>query len=266
MKIIEHILTEEEKFILENKFVLSKNSSKINFETFTSHLISRYTGNPFDFRVQPKNPEYSIELVWNKDLEQTALMRFFADYKFSLSNSKMKGFKIFNGDVNRVDINNESAILKLARNRGQLNVIQMLMRNNEDGFNFKQINNDGDSIHTLALETITKDMNAPQNISHLDMKIFDLIKKVDLIRSLLENWIEEIKGKNEELDNKVYKVGKSTIDLMVEKIKEREETLQNKYNFGMLFEDLNYSDKLLLSQKLKEDLPHKRNLNKRSKI
>ncbi len=98
------------------------------------------------------------------------------------------------------------------------------------------------------------------------MKIFDLIKKVDLIRSLLENWIEEIKGTNEELDNKVYKVGKSTIDLMVEKIKEREETLQKKYNFEMLFQDLNYSDKLLLSQKLKEDLTQRNNVNKRVKI
>ncbi len=266
MKIVEHILTQEEKFILENKFILSKNSSKINFETFTAELISRYTGVVFDFRLQPKEPNYSIDLIWDKSLNQTALMRFFGDYKFSLSNSKMKGFKIFNGDLNRVDINEESAILKFARNRGQLNLLKMFFNNNEDNFNFKQINKKDESVHSIGLETVIKDIQSPADLSRLDMKIFDLVNKVDVIRAILKNWIEEIKGVNTTLDNKVYQNGKCAIDLMMNKIKMHQEVHQQKYNFEMLISDLSYSDKLLLSHKLKEELSQKNGENKRSKI
>lgn len=267
MKKIEHILTDEEKVILENKFIYNKYTSRINFEEFTSNLISKYTENPFNISRQPRVPEHSINLIWDKELSQTAMMHFFSNKSFSLSNSKMKGFRIFNGDINVLDIYEENAIMKLARNRSQINLIKMFLRNNEDGFNFKQISKNKESIHSVALETVIRDVTSEnRNFLQNDLGILDFINKVDLVEMVVKNWVIDLKGTNPDLDNKIFNLSENTIIVIRNALKDREEKHNKKYNFSMLFESLNNTEKFLLSYKLQGELKINLIVNKKIKI
>lgn len=267
MKNIIYQLNNTEKHIIENQFIYNGLGSKNNFELFATQLINNYSNTNFSFKDQPREKDYSIDLMWNEETQETAFMNVFSNKKFKPSNSKMKSFLIFNGDINRVDVNDENAFMKLSRNINQINTISMYLNNNDDGFNFKQINKKNESVHSICLEALLEDLsNVGENFLGKEMGVLGFINKVGVVELIAKNWVLELKGVNQFVDTKVYDFSEKAISIMRDAMNDREKEFKKSWNFDMLFESLDYTEKFLLSNKLQDDLKVSGNSNRRPKI
>lgn len=201
-----HQLNEEEKFIIENHFIHNKESSKQNFQKFCVDIITKYTGKPFDYKDQRNNEkDYSIELIWDKDNLETAMMHCFSHPKFKVSNGKMKSFAIFNGDVNFVNKDKQNALMILAQSniQNKYSAIKSLLYK-ENGFDFTLLDKNNNTIHIHILNSYNKDTFADVNFEN--DRYFSFLGKLELFKDVLKDWMSSD-----------FKKGRKQKDLVIEK-------------------------------------------------
>ena len=185
MKNIEHILSDEEKAIIENHFIHNKDSSKQNFIKFCQDIILKYTGNTFEFKNQKGEKDYSIELIWDKATHETAMMHCFAHPKYSHSNGKMKSFKIFNGDMNAVNKNKQTALMFLASSKNNLFSVKSIIKGDSEGFDINVLDGKNNSLHIYVLNSYEKDM-----FKNESNRWFSVLGKIEFIKEVLLDWVE----------------------------------------------------------------------------
>jgi len=232
-----YVLTEEEKKIFENHFIHDGHMGKQNFEEFTNNLISHYLGQPFNLKNREdreRHKDYSINLIWDKDTKTTALMHCFNHPKFSVSNTKLKHYFIFNGDVNETNINGQSAIMILAKNP-KINFTLPDVLEKNDNFELLLLDENNKTVHMHFFDTINRETFHPntapkRKYGDIYMAFFTRITNLN---DILAHWMKEDIPKTKEQE--IY-VGEK-IALAAEIIREvasDKEFLKYYKNYGIL--------------------------------
>lgn len=205
MNIYNHILSEEEKTIIENHFINNGENSKKYFEEFTINTINKYSLSSFDlkhkWRKPPqKNIDYSINLIWDKETNTTAMMYCFSHSKFLLSNAKWRHFKTFNGDVNFQNNNGQTALMCLSSTPciNKLNsdaddfIINLLIH--PLNFDLSKKDNQDKTFHIYFFERYLKQIPTDCSVK----TSYSFIRKVKFLEKIISHWIDTVKNNDKE--------------------------------------------------------------------
>ncbi len=277
MNIINHELNAEEKKIILNYFLFSKESSKTVMSDFALSTVKKYSNlynhvkNLSDLRNASQNLDVVINLIWDKENNITAPMQCLGDRRYKDSYSKIKMFRFFNSDMSMKDINGETAIMKLAKNESNLrsiNSILMVSQNTAEiyGYNFFDFNNDGDNVVMIALKTLNKKLIDLQFNGDAILECFEMLS------GLQNAWMDKLQEVSEENTKNFLDLVKENIKLLVQYC-EVEDKKPNKifnYNYQYLLEEIDQVEKevdsCLLNINLRNSLSQNVVENKRRKI
>ncbi len=241
MKNFIHILTEEEKFIIENHFIFNKENSLKNFKIFCEKTIGYYSGEKFmNVSMKSDLKNYSIELIWDKNTKQTAMMHCFGHKNFEYSNNKLKYFNYFNGDLNAINNDNKTALMFLSLgNKNNFYRLKEIVKDPK-GFDLKLRDNKNNNVHYYMLVNFNVEIfkNINFNVDNFrinpDDNIIRVITKTDFFIEMLSNIENNIPNLNRSKTMKIFK-----------KIKEVSQELNNMSFHGEKFgnENINYAIK-----------------------
>lgn len=194
MNIHNHILTEEEKKIFDNHFIHNGHRGKQDFELFVNQTISHYIGRPYSLKNKEdrmSERDYSINLIWDEATNTSALMQCFNNPKFKSSNTKMKHYKIFNGDINAVNTNGQSALMFLMKHEYHHYAVSGFIEDKDyDRFDLSLVDKDGKSFHMYFFETFNQDSFNAQKVKkvrHGDIYM-QLFSVMDTFKDVLAHW------------------------------------------------------------------------------
>lgn len=215
-----HILTEEEKKIFENHFIHDGHNGKQDFENFTNNTLTHYLGQSFNLKNREdreKTKNYSINLIWDKESNTTGLMHCFNHPKFSVSNTKLKHYFIFNGNVNEVNTNGESAVMILAKNP-KINFTLPDVLEKYSDFDLMLVDKNNKTVHMHFFDTISKENFHPSTAPKRKFgdTYMALFTRITDFKDILAHWMNEEIHKN--LEQKIHVVEK--VNLIAEVIKE----------------------------------------------
>jgi hypothetical protein len=207
-----HILTEKEKFIIENHFIFNKENSLKNFKMFCEKTIGYYSGEKFmNNSIKSDLKNYSIELIWDKNTRQTAMMHCFGHKDFEYSNNKLKYFNYFNGDLNAINNEGRTALMYLSiGNKNNLYRLKEII-NDPKGFDLKLRDNRNNNVHYYILVNFNIEIfkninfNTEQFRLNPDGNIVRLITKVDFFKEMLSNVENNVPNLNHSKTMKIYK-------------------------------------------------------------
>lgn len=265
MKKIKHILDNNDKSILENHFIFNKINSNKNFELWASNIIEHYSEKPFYFSNQSRLKDYSINLIWNESINESLVMHIFSSEKFSISNSKMKSIELFNGDINLLDINNENALMKLAKNKSSLNSFKVIFKGQEIGFDLNHVNNEQECVHSLVLLNMINNFYKESSLEKY-LNGFDFFIRLDLFYSVIDHWEEKLKKKHTEIDQKIINRGYILAECFKNESIELKKIEGNKWNYESLDLEMINLEKKMLNIKLENDLQINEKKIKKTKI
>lgn len=222
MNTYKHILSEEEKHIIENHFILNGFNSKKDFEKFTIDVINKYSSNHFELKHKwrkpaNKNVDYSINLVWEKDTDTTLLMYLFSHPKFLLSSAKWRQLKTFNADVNLQNKNGQTALMLLSKilHLNTLNsdaddfIVGLL--NNPLQFDLSKRDKDNKTFHMYFFERYAEQLPEKESISKV---IYTYIRKIKNLEKVLLDWINTAKTDDKEQNLFVAKTALSVAEVI----------------------------------------------------
>jgi hypothetical protein len=196
MEPIKHILLDEEKKIFANHFFHNKNNSKKDFQKFTEDIISHYTGQPFSLKdkEQRMNIKHSIDLIWDENTNTTAMMHLFEHKKFDFSNAKLKHLKTFNGNLNAVNDNNQTALMLLAKDPKHDYLFKSFIKDS-DGFDLLAVDANNQTFHMYFFDHYSANTFNPDSsenkgqMSRYGDKFFSMLGKIDYFTEVLHHWI-----------------------------------------------------------------------------
>ena len=204
MKTFNHILTEEEKKIFDNHFIHNGHRGKRDFELFVNQTISHYIGRPYSLKNKEdrmNQRDYSINLIWDEATNTSALMHCFDHPKFASSNTKFKHYQIFNGNINAVNNNGQSALMFLAKHSYHHYALTGFIEDKDpDNFDLFLVDKDGKSFHMYFFETFNEDsFNAKKvkKVRHGDIYM-QLFSVMDTFKDVLTHWVQSDIPKNKE--------------------------------------------------------------------
>jgi hypothetical protein len=189
-----HILTKKEKAIINDMFIENNNSNNFNssikdFKKLCASIIRRYTGKPFFVGNKWKNEikDYSINLIWDKNTNQTVFMYLFANPNYKYSSNFFEQFKDLNSDFNAVDNDGSTALMYLAKNLNRYTLCSDIIKQNQN-FNLYIKDKYGKTFHMYFFEQYTEDTFA-YKYNNEDLKNFSFLGKLSLFKTVLFDWI-----------------------------------------------------------------------------
>jgi hypothetical protein len=199
-----HILTDEEKKIFDNHFIHNGHRGKQDFKEFVNQTISHYLGRPYDLKNNEDRMnarDYAINLIWDEETNTSALMHCFDHPKFSSSNTKFKHYQIFNGDINAVNNNGQSALMFLAKNPSHHYALTGFIEDKEpDNFDLLLVDKDGKSFHMYFFEAFNEDSfdaKKVKKVRHGDIYM-QLFSSMDTFKDVLAHWVKSDIPKSQE--------------------------------------------------------------------
>lgn len=275
MKKSKHILNQEEKNILLNHFVLKKENSKKDFFGFLSRIIKDYSGEDFDLRNVPIEPNYSIELMWDEEINQTARMYCVSHPKYSHSNTKQKHFALFNGALSYKDNLGNTGLMYLAKNPNNgfvmLGVISGTEGDSEFDYHFNDFNNDGDNVVSMALKSLAESITpSSNNTKNSILKSYsaemEVFSKIDRLSILSREWFSKNEGCPKQKNTEVFQIIEESIDGLKKMCSRLEKAELSKYDFKIIYQEINNIEKILMANKLKDELSINSSTNRKMKI
>lgn len=266
MNKIRHILTSEEKEIIENHFIFNRQNAKKNFLQFCVNTINKYSEMGFDIKNVPRNPDYSIDLIWEDSTNTTAIMHCFSHPRYAESNSKFKFFKFFNPDLKLKDINNETAVMKLGKNVNNISSVSMIVgvdSNSVDyGYDFNDFNNDGDNLISISLKSFKNILyKKTPKMSQIDViEILSVMEKVVMYTNI---WCDNNANINQEKNKEFLTLSKEYVSILKEKFALFEKGLFQNFNYQYINNELLNADKKLTSNLLNINLHSELNSNEK---
>ncbi len=297
MKKINHLLTTEEKEIILNYFLFSKENAKKVVSDFALQTIKKYSKlydhvrDLEDLRNASKNLDVEINLIWEKDTNLTAQMYCLKHRLYKDSYSKMKIFRFFNSDMTMKDIHGETALMKLSKNIYGLRTIYAILIGEECvkslnkkndtaniakltkdnmakmyGYHFNDFNHEGDNIITLSLKSLSDKLISVPVSKHSEY----VIESLELLEKLKNAWFENIQRVYGEKTKYFIDLGLKSIDLLIKCCDKEQNVSTNKYNYGYIRKEIaeikKEFDSILLNINLNEDLKEKNVESKKMKV
>jgi hypothetical protein len=206
MNTYKHILTEDEKKVIENHFIHNGHKSKKDFEELTINIVNKYSTTPFDLKHKWRKPakkdiDYCINLMWDEETNTTAMMHCFSHPNFFLSNAKWRQFKTFNGDVNFQNKNGQTALMFLSKGL-QVNDIAYHVDNfivkllsEPLCFDLNIRDKENKTFHMYFFERYAEQVPIDKSLRNV---MYGFISKKDNLNKILLHWIDTAKTENKE--------------------------------------------------------------------
>jgi hypothetical protein len=222
MNTYNHILSEKEKNIIENHFILNGFNSKKDFEKFTIDIVNKYSSNHFDLKHKWRKPakkdiDYSINLIWDSETDTTILMYLFSHPKFVLSSAKWRQLKTFNGDVNLQNKNGQTALMFLSKTL-HLNTLNsdaddfiVDLINNPLQFDLSKRDKDNKTFHIYFFERYAEQLPDKESLSKV---IYSFIRKINNLDKVLLHWINTAKTDDKKQNLFVAKTALSVAEVV----------------------------------------------------
>ena len=298
MKNINHILTSQEKEIILNYFLFSKEGAKKEMSDFALQTIKKYSNmyshvnSLEDLRNASRNLDVRVNLIWDEENNLTAQMYCLKHRRYKDSYAKMKLFRWFNSDMHMKDIHGETALLKLSKNMFNLRTINSILIGEDSvkklnranpnslelskltkdsignmyGYSFFDFNNDGDNVIILSLKSLNQKLREVKVHKNAET----IIDSLCFLENLKDAWFLHF----ENVENKKNKVAfnfiKDCIDSLFNLCVEEEKVNAKKYNFTMIRREISLIKeevlKAILNIDLNESLSVKKEENKKIKI
>lgn len=197
MNAYNHILTKKEKLLITD-MVMGTNhlgflyapKKQFKVKELCAAIIRKHTGKPFSLGNKWKDEfkNYSINLIWDKDTNETVFMHFFADLNYSYSPKIFEQFKDLNSDINAVNNDGSTALILLAKNPNRYTMCSSIL-NEEPKFNLYIKDKDGKTFHMYFFEHYTEDYLSYE-YNHTDLRSFAVLGKIAMFKNVLLNWID----------------------------------------------------------------------------
>ncbi len=298
MKNINHILTSQEKEIILNYFLFSKEGAKKAMYDFALQTIKKYSNmydhvnSLEDVRNASRNLDVRVNLIWDEKSNLTAQMYCFKYRRYKDSHAKMKLFRWFNSDMRMKDIHGETALLKLSKNMFNLRTISSILTGEESvkrlniaspnspelskltkdsvaniyGYDFFDFNNEGDNVIILSLKSLHQKL--------MDVKVHKnaetIIDSLCFLEKLKSVWFLHFGNVENQKSKVAFDLVKDCSDALLNICVEEEKVNAKKYNFTMIRRELykikEEVEKVVLSIDLNESLSVKKEENKKIKI
>lgn len=298
MKNINHILNSQEKEIILNYFLFSKEGAKKEMSDFALQTIKKYSNmhshvnSLEDLRNASRNLDVRVNLIWDEENNLTAQMYCLKHRRYKDSYAKMKLFHWFNSDMHMKDIHGETALLKLSKNMFNLRTINSILIGEDSvkklnranpnslelsklteysignmyGYSFFDFNNKGDNVIVLSLKSLNQKLTEVKIHKNTET----IIDSLYFLEKLKDAWFLHF----EHVENKKSKVAfnlvKDCSDALFNLCVEEEKVNAKKYNFTMIRREISLIKeevlKAILNIDLNESLSVKKEENKKIKI
>ena len=205
MNSYKHILTKKEKLMITD-MVMGTNhlgflyapKKQFKVKELCAAIIRKHTGKPFSLGNKWKDEfkDYSINLIWDKDTNETVFMHFFANPDYSYSHKIFEQFKDLNSDIDAINNDGSTALMFLAKNPNRYTMCSSIM-NEEPNFNLYIKDKYGKTFHMYFFEHYTEDVLSYE-YNHKDLRDFAVLGKIAMFKKVLLNWVNADINKDKE--------------------------------------------------------------------
>lgn len=196
MNTYNHILTKKEKLLITD-MVMGTNhlgflyapKKQFKVKELCAAIIRKYTGKPFSLGNKWKDEfkNYSINLIWDKDTNETVFMHFFADLNYSYSPKIFEQFKDLNCDINAVNNDGSTALILLAKNPNRYTMCSGIL-NEDHKFNLYIKDKYEKTFHMYFFEHYNDDYFS-YKYNHPELKSFAVLGTISMFKNVLLNWL-----------------------------------------------------------------------------
>jgi hypothetical protein len=192
-----HILTKKEKLIISdmlmgtsNTGVFEPSQKQYKVKELCAKIIRKHTRKPFSLGNKWKEEfkDYSINLIWNKDTNETVVMHFLGVPNYPYSSKIFEEFKVLNSDINAINKDGATALILLAKNPSRYTICSTLMYQYPKlDLNIKD--KDEKTFHMYFFENCTEE-EMSYKYNHEDFRSLALGGKISTFKEVLLNWVE----------------------------------------------------------------------------